>query len=257
MKISIITIVFNRKEFISDCIQSVLSQSYSNIEYIIIDGGSSDGTQEVISQFREKLAVFISEKDEGIYDALNKGIKYATGDIIGILNSDDMFYNSSAIEKVAKVFGTSSADLVYANGVYVEPYNLKKIKRIYPSRPFRKYFLNFGWIPLHTTIFVKKEVFKVYGIYNASFTIAGDYEISLRWFENDEIKKHYLNEWVVKMRLGGLSTTANLQLRKSKEDLRIIKQHKLNGYFTLAFKIGRKIPQFIIPKLFGFRTISG
>lgn len=249
MKISIITIVYNRQHCISNCIESVLSQSYDNVEYIVIDGGSTDGTQKVIEEYKDKIAHYVSEKDEGIFDALNKGISKATGDIIGILNSDDFFYNSETLGKIAQAFESSGADLVYAKGMFVDQENLQKVRRVYPSKPFRKHFLSFGWIPLHTTIFVRNEVFKLYGNYNPGYTIASDYEISVRWFKNDKIKKSFLDEWVVKMRLGGLSTSANLQLKKSREDLRIIRLYNLGGLFTLSCKIGRKIPQYILPQI--------
>lgn len=251
MKISIITIVYNRKDCIQDCIQCVLSQTYSDIEYIVIDGGSTDGTQEKIAGFRDKIDYYISEKDEGLYDALNKGIKVATGDVVGILNSDDFFYEDNTLQKIADAFKFSKADLVYAKGLFVNKDNTKKVQRQYPSKDFHKNYLAFGWIPLHTTIFVKRDVFQEYGLYDIKYSIASDYEISLRWFKNIKIKKFFLNEWVVKMRMGGLSTTGKLQVKKSKEDLKIIKLYNLNGFFTLACKIGRKIPQYILPQLGG------
>lgn len=249
MKISIVTIVFNRAHCIADCINSVLDQTYPNVEYIIIDGGSTDGTQQAIAPFEERLAYYISEKDKGIFDALNKGIKQATGDVIGILNSDDLFFESNTLEKIATAFSSFQTDIVYAKGMFVDQYNLAKVKRIYPSRPFKKKYLRFGWIPLHPTIYVRREIFLKYGYYNSGYTIASDYEISLRWFQNDDIIKTFLDEWVVKMRLGGLSTLAKYQVQKSKEDLRIIQLYALNGWFTLACKIGRKIPQYVIPRL--------
>jgi glycosyltransferase involved in cell wall biosynthesis len=249
MKVSIITIVYNNHEFISDCIESVLSQSYKNIEHIVIDGGSTDGTQVLIEKYEKKLGFYISEKDSGLYNALNKGIKLATGDVIGILHSDDLFYEPASVEKVVNEFILSNADLLCANGMYVERKNIKNVKRIYKSKPYMKRYLNFGWIPLHTTIYVRKEVFQEYGLYDESYTIASDYEISLRWFQEEKIKKHFFNHWVVKMRLGGKSTTAKLQKRKSNEDLQIIKNYKLLGEATLLFKILRKIPQYLLPKL--------
>lgn len=255
MKISIITIVYNRAHCISDCIESVLNQTFNNIEYLVIDGGSSDGTQQNIEKYRDRIDYYSSEKDEGIFDALNKGINNATGDVIGILNSDDFFFHKDTIKNIANAFESSNADLVYAKGLFVDKENPSRIKRIYPSNVFRKRFLSFGWIPLHTTIFVRREIFEKYGMYNPGYTIASDYEISLRWFKNDQIKKLFLNEWVVKMRLGGLSTSAKLQIRKSREDLRIIKKYNLNGIFTLACKIGRKIPQYIIPQVLGSNRI--
>ena len=255
MKISIITIVYNRAQYISDCIESVLNQTYDNIDYIVIDGGSSDGTQLEIEKYKDRIDYYSSEKDDGVYHALNKGIKNATGDVIGILHSDDFFFQKDTLKNIAKAFESSNADLVYAKGLFVDKENPAKIKRIYPSNEFRKRLLSFGWIPLHTTIFVRREIFEKYGMYNPGYSIASDYEISLRWFKNDQIKKFFLNEWVVKMRLGGLSTSIKLQIKKSREDLRIIKLYHLNGIFTLACKIGRKIPQYLIPQVLGSSRI--
>lgn len=251
MKVSIITIVYNNSANIETCLKSVLSQSYPSIEYLIIDGGSIDGTVEIIRSYQNKInnLIFISEKDSGLYNALNKGIKKATGDIVGILHSDDLFYNEYVISDIVEFFNKTHADLVYANGMYADQKNINNIKRFYKSSPFKNYLLQFGWIPLHTTIYVKRDIFSKYGLYEENYKIASDYEISLRWFTNKNITKVFLDKWVVKMRLGGKSTTLGLQKIKSKEDLAIIKKYDLNGYFTLAFKILRKIPQYIYPLL--------
>lgn len=249
MKISIITICYNRADTIKDCIESVLSQQYHNIEYIIVDGGSTDGTVEIIEKYRDKLDAFVSEPDNGMYDALNKGISMATGNVIGILHSDDIYYCQNTLNKVMTVFKQTNTDLVYANGQYVDKNNVDKVRRIYPAKLFNKIDLHLGWVPLHTTIYVKKEVFEKYGLYKTNYQIASDYGISLRWFTNNEIKKEFLNEWVVKMRMGGKSTTSKLQKTKSAEDLQIIRKYNLLGYFTLGCKIGRKIPQYLLPLL--------
>ena len=249
MKVSIITIVYNNATCIESCIQSVLKQTYKNIEHIIIDGGSADGTQKVIEPYLSQLGYYISEKDKGLYNALNKGIKVATGDIIGILHSDDLFFEDVTITKVVDAFLESKTDLLYANGQYVERDNIKNIKRIYSSKPYKEKYLNFGWIPLHTTIYVKKDVFENYGLYDESYRIASDYEISLRWFKNSNIKKFHLNDFLVKMRLGGKSTTLKLQKKKSQEDLNIMRRYNLKGYFTLFFKISRKIKQYLLPRI--------
>ena len=253
MKVSIITIVYNNRACITECINSVLNQTYTDIEYIVIDGGSTDGTQKEIEFFRKNLAYYISEKDNGLYDALNKGIQKATGDIIGILHSDDVYYEPDTLQKIVDAFHVSNADLVYANGQYVDKSDISKVKRIYPSKPFNIVDLNFGWIPLHTTIYVKKDILQQYGLYDTQYRIASDYEISLRWFMNPNIKTYFLDTWVVKMRLGGKSTTPGLQKKKSTEDYAIIKKYKLWGFFTLGFKIARKIPQYIIPRIIRFR----
>lgn len=249
MKVSIITIVYNNHSTIADCIQSVQQQTYYNIEHIVIDGGSTDGTQEEIAPYRDRLAYYISEKDEGLYDALNKGIKVATGDIVGILHSDDLFYEPDTIQRIVGTFKKSYTDIVYAHGLYVERNNTDKVTRIYPSKPFRRRYLLFGWVPLHTTIYVRRELFSKYGLYDTQYQIAGDYEITLRWLTNKSIKTTYLNHFVVKMRMGGKSTTASLQKKKSTEDLHIINLYKLQGAYTLGCKIARKIPQYIVPRI--------
>ena len=249
MKISIITVVYNNEDTIAECIESVLSQTYQNIEYIIIDGNSTDGTKEKIKPYLERIDYFSSEPDSGIFDAYNKGITRATGDIVGVLNSDDFFYSEKTIEKIVKAFEVSGSDLVYGKGVFVSKENPEVVKRIYPSNRFKNSHLLFGWIPLHPTIYVKRKIYEEYGLYNKNYSIAGDYDISLRWFKNEQIEKFFLKDWIVKMRLGGKSTTLALQKKKSSEDIKIIKYHKLAGYLTLIFKIGRKIPHHLIPRI--------
>jgi glycosyltransferase len=248
MKISIVTVVFNNNGYIADCIQSVLSQTYPDIEHIVIDGGSTDGTREIIEKYRDKIAIYVSEKDDGLYNALNKGIQRATGDVIGILHSDDLFFSENTLSEVADTFQKTDANLVYANGLYVDKNYIAKVKRVYKAKFFRKRYVKFGWIPLHTTIYVKRDVFEKYGFYYETYSIASDYEISLRWFLTDTIKKAFLDKWVVKMRLGGKSTSMNLQKRKSTEDLQIIRKYHLWGVFTLFCKIARKIPQYALAK---------
>jgi glycosyltransferase involved in cell wall biosynthesis len=253
LKVSIITIVYNNQAFIESCIRSVLNQSYPNIEHIVIDGGSIDGTQKRIEQYKDKLAYYKSEKDKGLYDGLNKGIQQATGDVVGILHSDDLYYDTESIQKVVDAFKLSNADLVYANGMYVAKENTKEVKRIYKSKSYKKRYLHYGWIPLHTTIYVKKTIFDTYGLYDENYSIASDYDISLRWFKEKAIQTYFLNTWVVKMRLGGKSTTAKLQKKKSSEDLKIIEQHNLLGKVTLFFKVLRKIPQYALPKILKYK----
>jgi len=253
MKISIITACYNREKTLSTAIESVINQSYDNIEYIIIDGKSKDSSMDIISNYKDNINIIISEKDTGIYNALNKGVINSTGDIIGILHSDDFLYDNNTVSHIAEFFKKTNADIVYANGMYVDENNINIIKRIYKSNIFRNYYLYFGWIPLHTTIYVKKEVFNKYGLYREDFHIASDYEISLRWFKNKKLKKVFLNEWVVKMRLGGKSTDMKLQKIKSSEDCRIISEYNLWGKLTLFFKIIRKIPQYILPLILKYK----
>lgn len=249
MKISVITTCYNRKNTIASALESMLSQDYADKEYVVIDGGSKDGSAEIISRYKNRLQFFVSEKDTGMYNALNKGIKNCTGDVIGLLHSDDFFYAENTLSQIAEVFKTTNADIVYANGMYVDGEDLANVKRIYTAKPFQQSDLKYGWIPLHTTIFAKREVFEKYGLYREDFQIASDYEISLRWFTNAKLKKVFLDKWVVKMRLGGKSTDMQQQKRKSAEDLQIISEYNLPGKFTLASKIIRKIPQYILPRI--------
>lgn len=239
-------------QHIESCIKSVLSQTYENIEYIVIDGNSTDGTKEIIEKYIDRIDFYLSEDDNGIYNALNKGVKCASGDVVGILHSDDEFYDVDTVQSITNCFVKNNVDLIYANGLYVNKKHPEKITRIYDSKPFKKRFLNYGWIPLHTTIYVKKGVFDKYGNYDEGYSIASDYDISLRWFKNELISKHFLDRFVVRMKLGGKSTTSSLQKKKSAEDLEIIRKHQLLGYFTLLCKIVRKIPQYIKGVIFSW-----
>ena len=156
--VSIITVVYNNVKYIQDALESVISQNYLTIEHIVIDGGSSDGTIEVIEKYRDNISVFLSEPDDGIYDAMNKGIALATGDIVGILNSDDFYIDEFVIEKVIKEFDEKGVDSVYADLVFVNPKNLEKTVRYYDSSQFNPSRFAYGWMPAHPTFFVKKKV---------------------------------------------------------------------------------------------------
>ena len=247
MKISIITTTYNSASTIEQTIQSVLNQSYTNIEYIIVDGSSTDGTLSIVERYKAQLSKIISEKDNGIYDAINKGIELATGDIIGILHSDDFYINSTVIEQVANTFNQNQCDGLYANLYYVDKDDTNKIKRKWNSGNYSEgAFLN-GWMPPHPTFFVKKEMYTKYGKYNLQFATAADYELMLRFIHKNKIKLAYLNEFIVKMRTGGKSNdtvksriTANLDDRKAWE---------INGmkprFYTLYLKPLRKILQFL------------
>lgn len=247
MKVSIITVTYNSASTIEQTIQSVLNQSYTNIEYIIVDGVSTDGTLDILNRYKSQLHKIISEKDKGIYDALNKGIDLATGDVIGILHSDDFYMSSNVIENVANSFNQNQCDALYANLYYVDKDDTNKIKRKWYSGNYSEGdFLN-GWMPPHPTFFVKKEIYKKYGKFNLQFITAADYELMLRFIHKHKIKLTYLNEFIVKMRIGGKSNdtiksrvTANLDDRKAWE---------VNGitprFYTLYLKPLRKIFQFL------------
>ena len=244
MKISIITVVYNNKETIKDAIDSVLSQTYKDIEYIIVDGESRDGTVEIIESYGDKISKFITEPDNGLYDAMNKGIALATGDVIGILNSDDFYMNEFVIEKVVKVFEEQEIDSLFADLVYVKPDNLERVVRHYDSRVFKPSKFAYGWMPAHPTFFVKREMYEKYGLFKTDYIIAADYELLVRFLYKHKVSYYYLQEVITKMRTGGVSTNglkSNWILNQE-----IIRACDENGIKTNMCKVLSKYPQKIL-----------
>lgn len=247
MKISIITIAYNSGHSIADAIQSVLAQTYPNIEYIIVDGKSKDNTVEVVKSFGDRISKFVSEPDKGIYDALNKGIKMATGDIVGFMHSDDLFASDDIIEKVAAIFAKHDVDSIYGDLQYVYKNDTDKVLRYWKSGEFSIRKLKMGWMPPHPTFYVKKKVYDQYGLFNTNFRIAADYDTMLRFLGKYRISTMYLPEVMVKMRVGGASNRSLKNIiRKSKEDMQAIRDNQFGTVFTLAFKNLRKVTQFIL-----------
>lgn len=228
MKISIITVCWNSEKYLKTAIESVLYQTLEDIEYIIIDGGSTDDTLNIIKQYEplfEGRMKWISEKDNGIYDAMNKGIKISTGDIVGLLNSDDFYLSRNVLQKIVEIFFTKKVDSIYANLFYVDAENTDKIIRKWitgSKAPFSK-----GWHPAHPSFFVRKDVYNKYGVFNLDFKIAADFEIMLRFLEKYSITSYYLNEFILKMRLGGESNKSFNNIRKGKNE--ILNSFKLNN----------------------------
>jgi len=247
MKISIITAVLNNKDYIEGCIQSIQAQTYKNIEHIVIDGGSYDGTKEVLSNYSNVIDKIIIHEEKGLYNALNKGINEATGDIIGILHADDLYANNYVIEKVADVFKRGYIDGVYGDLLYVDKSNPEEIIRYWHAGDFKISKLKFGWIPPHPTLFLKKELYQMLGLYNPVFTIASDYDLMLRLFLNKEINISYLDEILVKMRLGGVSNrNLSCLFLKSCEDYKILRKHSIPfPLLALVMKNCSKFAQFI------------
>jgi glycosyltransferase len=248
MKISIITVVYNNENTIKDAIDSVLSQSYKNIEYIIIDGQSTDQTINIIKSFNYKITKFISEKDEGIYDAMNKGILQATGDIIGILNSDDIYENSRIIEIVMNEFLINkNLDILYGNLVYVEKNNISKIVRKWVSCDYDLSFFERGDVPPHPSLFLKREVYNTAGIFNIKYKLAADYEFMLRIFKKYSFNTKYINQVFVRMRLGG-ATNKNLK-NIYKGNLEILNAWKNNSlrspFLFMPKRILKRLLQYI------------
>jgi len=246
LKISIITITFNSESTIEQTIQSVVNQSYPDIEYIIIDGKSTDNTLQIIEKYRSKIHIVVSEKDKGLYDALNKGIKLATGDVIGFLHSDDFYINFEVIQKYADTFIKNKVDAVYSDLYYVDKNATDKIIRKWKSGSYHsKAFLN-GWMPPHPTFFVKKELYTKYGSFNLDFKSAADYELMLRFIHKHKISLGYLPEYTVKMRVGGKSNvSAKNRIAANLEDRMAWKTNGLKPrFYTLYLKPLRKLLQF-------------
>jgi len=226
MKISIITVSYNSASTIRDTIESVLNQTYSDIEYILVDGASKDDTLSIIKSYGNKISKLISEKDNGIYDAMNKGISVATGDVIGILNSDDFYSHSNVIKNVVQIF-EKDTDAVYADLVYVSGADKNKIVRTWKAGKYEIGSFQKGWMPPHPTFFVKKSVYEKLGMFTDQLKSAADYEIMLRFIHKHQIKLSYLPEIIVHMRTGGASNISlKNRLKANREDK---KAWKMNG----------------------------
>jgi len=243
MKVSIITVVLNNKETIKYAIDSVLSQTYKNIEYIVIDGASTDGTIEVIESYGDRISTFISEKDDGLYHAMNKGIDIATGNIIGTLNSDDFYANKLCISEVVNEFKNRKIDALFSDLVYVSHNNLEKVIRYYDSSHFTPSRFAYGWMPAHPTFFVKKDIYKKYGTFRTDLKIAADFDLMVRFLYTYKIKYHYMKTVLVKMRTGGISTSFSSIWIINVEVFRVCSD---NGVKTNIFKVLSKYPAKII-----------
>jgi glycosyltransferase len=245
-KISIITVTYNSALTITDTLKSVQSQDYPNIEHIIVDGNSQDDTIKIIKSFPH-VSKWISEKDSGLYDAMNKGVQLATGDIIGILNSDDIYAHSSVLSKVGERFMSNNIDALYGDLYYVNAENTNKVVRIWKSGKFKRSNFNYGWMPPHPTFFVKKEVYTKAGNFNVSLKRSADYELMLRILVKYKFKAEYLQDVLVKMRTGGVSGSSwEGRLKANLEDRMAWKINNLEPYFfTLYLKPFRKLFQFI------------
>ena len=240
MKISIITVAYNSAQTLGDTMKSVLEQTYSDIEYIVVDGASKDGTVDLVKSYEGKFngrLRWISEKDKGIYDAMNKGIRMATGDIIGILNSDDYYTSNDVLERLVEAFDEKT-DAVYGDIHFIRDGQPDKCVRYYSSKPFRPLWLRFGFMPAHPSFYCRREVFENAGLYKTDYKIGSDYEMMVRLFLVHKIKSQYLQKDFVTMRTGGASTR-NIQSRLQliKDDVRGCRE---NGIYTNSLMISMK-----------------
>jgi glycosyltransferase len=246
LKISVITAVYNRFATIGEALDSVRTQTWPDVEHVVIDGASTDGTLELLKARRNEIAVLVSEPDKGIYDALNKGIERATGDVIGLMHSDDLYVDDNVLADVAAAFADPQIDAVYGDLDYVAQGDTSKVIRRWRSGSYTPALLARGWMPPHPTLYLRRRVIERWGAFDASYRIAADYELVLRYFGRGGIRPIYVPRVLVKMRLGGESNRSISRiLRKSGEDYRALRLHRIGGLVTLARKNLSKLGQFL------------
>ncbi|MFT3949699.1 MAG: glycosyltransferase family 2 protein [Agriterribacter sp.] len=248
MKLSIITATYNSAATLADTLECIQNQDHPDIEHIIIDGGSSDDTINIIKRYSH-ISRFISEKDKGIYDAMNKGIAMAGGNIIGILNSDDVYASPDILSIVAQTFEENpEAMALYADLQFVQRDDMSKVVRSWKAGTYKKSSFYYGWMPPHPTFFVRKEVYDKVGAFNISLGSAADYELMLRILLKHNIKATYLNKVIIKMRMGGVSTgSLKNRIKANQQDRMAWKINNLKPFpFTLYLKPIRKLGQFFI-----------
>jgi glycosyltransferase involved in cell wall biosynthesis len=248
MKVSIITVAYNAADTIADTIESVAQQDHVDIEHIIIDGASSDGTIEIVDRYRESLAIVVSEPDQGIYDAMNKGLRMATGEIVGMLNADDIYADNGVISRVAGVFAEDEGlDGVYGDIVFVNRQSPQKTVRYWKSRPYRDGLFEKGWMPPHPTFFVRSEVYRRYGDFDTRFRIQSDFDLCMRFMAIHHVRTRYLPGVMVKMRMGGVTSSGPVNVIKG--NIEAYNACRKNGLkvspLFIARKILSRVPQFL------------
>lgn len=246
MKISIITAAYNSERTILDTVRSVAEQTHPDIEHIIVDGGSTDRTLEIVRSHPNRVSHLVSERDRGIYDAMNKGFRLASGDLIGFLNADDMLAAPDAIARFVAEAGRTRADVLFSDLVYVREDDPDHVVRYWSAGAFSPDQLRLGWMPPHPTFYVTRETRSAVGEFDTSLRIAADYDFMLRCLDRSDCKAVHVPGVFVKMRMGGASNRSLAALwRKSREDMMVLRRHGLGGIGTLLCKVGRKVPQLL------------
>ena len=251
MRISVITVVRNGFSTIEETIRSVRGQSYCAVEHIVVDGASTDGTQDVINGYRDRIATFVSEPDRGIYDAMNKGIALAAGDVVGFLNAGDFYEHPDVLQRVAHAMQDPEVDACYADLVYTDANDTRRVKRYWKSRPYKQGLCRRGWMPAHPTFFVKSAIYKQFGGFDVEFRRQADFELSLRLFDINKIRSVYVPELWVRMRTGGYSNNSVLGVLEGNiEAYRACRKNgvKVTPVFVLQ-KVLSRVPQFFFKRV--------
>lgn len=246
MKVSVITVVYNGEHFIARAVDSVLKQTHADFEYIVIDGASTDNTMSILKSYGSKITAIISEPDNSLYDAMNKGIVVATGDVVGLLNSDDFYVNNRVLARVVQSFEQDSVDSVYGDLDIISPKDTSKVLRKWRSRPYTEGLFKKGWHPAHPTLFIKKSIYQKYGLFDTRYSIGSDYELMLRVFEKYKISSTYIPEVLVAMHSGGISNASiNNIIRSNIDSYHAWQRNGLRiGIFTIFLKMLSKVVQF-------------
>ncbi len=254
MKVSIITSCYNRESTVSGAIESVLSQDYPNVEYIVVDGASSDGSLDIINSYKERLSKIISEPDHGMYEAINKGVRLANGDIIGLVHSDDFLYDNYVISDIVRVFERTGADIVYGDGIYVRNDNTNVVVRNWIGGNYHRWKVRCGWLPLHPTCYIRRDVMEREGLYDESYKISADSDLLVRYLYKAQLKVVYFHRKIIRMRMGGLSTDREKRKQMWNEDIRMYQSHGFWPVPTKIMKMMWKVPQYIEAKF--MRTLE-
>lgn len=247
-RFSVVTVAYNSARTIADTLRSVGEQTYPHLEHVVVDGASSDETLSIVRRYAKDTTVMLSERDRGIYDAMNKGLRLASGDFVGFLNADDVFANPDVVADIARVAAAPGVDAVYGDLVYVDQMRPERYIRYWRSGLYSRSGLRLGWMPPHPTLYVRRSLLQQLGDFDTRFRISADYDFMLRLLGTPQVDVRYLPTVLVQMRTGGASNRSiSAMIRKSAEDLRALRKNRIGGVATLLCKNVRKVHQFLGP----------
>lgn len=238
MKVSVITVCFNAAKEIDETIRSVMVQDHADIEHIVIDGGSTDGTQERVKRYSECIAHFISEKDDGVYDAMNKGLRRATGEVVAFVNAGDMMATRNTVSYMVRAFGEQDADVIYGDALMVDPADITKVKRFWKGGEYKRENFRKGWMPPHLGTYIRKSAYDRFGHFNTELRVSADYELMFRFLYKHKLKAHYVPKVLVRFRLGGVSNRSLGHVWRA--NVEVYKAWKLNGEHVSPLIVLRK-----------------